>query len=193
MITDISRDNLVESLHHLPGNGKAEIVQGEIVRMSPTGARPGRIAGRIFLSISEYEYLNPGTGFAFGENVGFLVQLPQRSSFSPDAAWYVGPLGDNEMDFLPGAPIFAVEVRSKGDYGQCAEQAIAEKIREYFKAGTQVIWDVDTLRGRIHVWRVDSPDVARVYVSGEFADAEPAVPGWTMKVNLSSVKLRENN
>jgi hypothetical protein len=36
------------------------------------------------------------------------------------------------MAFLTGAPAFAVEVRSKNDYGAAAELAIAKKIRDYF-------------------------------------------------------------
>ena len=49
------------------------------------------------------------------------------------------------MKFLKGAPRFAAEVRSEGDYGPAAEQAIAEKRDDYFAAGTLVVWDVDLL------------------------------------------------
>jgi hypothetical protein len=31
-----------------------------------------------------------GTGYAFPDNVRFLVNLPHRESFNPDAAWYTG-------------------------------------------------------------------------------------------------------
>jgi hypothetical protein len=39
----------------------------------------------------------------------------------------------------------AVEVRSEGDYGPAAEREMAAKRRDYFAAGTQVVWDVDVL------------------------------------------------
>jgi Uma2 family endonuclease len=39
------------------------------------------------------------------------------------------------MKFLEGAPAFAVEIRSEGDYGSKAEQRIIEKRRDYFAAG----------------------------------------------------------
>ncbi len=182
------RRALVEELYHVPENGKAEIIHGRVVRMSPTGAKPGRTAFRIASSLSQYEeqqsQTEEGVGYAFGDNVGFLVRLPNRDSFSPDAAWYTGPMGEDEMDFLPVAPAFAVEVRSKGDYGPKAERAIAEKIRDYFAAGTLVVWDVDT-RGAdvVRVHRAASPDAPTVYRRGEIAEAEPAVPGWTMSVD----------
>lgn len=175
----------VDDLHNAPEDGKAELVNGELVLMPATGARPGRAAGRIFLSLMAHE-AERGGGFAFGDSVGFLVSLPQRESFSPDAAWYVGPADVTEaMEFLPDAPAFAVEVRSKNDYGPSAERAIVDKVRDYFAAGTLVVWDVDTLgTDVIKVYRAplaDAPHV--VYRRGEIAEAEPAVPDWRMPVD----------
>ena len=39
----------------------------------------------------------------------------------------------------------AVEVCSKGDYSDAAEEAMAAKRADYFEAGTLVVWDVDPL------------------------------------------------
>ena len=49
------------------------------------------------------------------------------------------------MKFYQGAPVFAVEVRSEGDYGPRAEREMAAKRADYFAAGTLVVWDVDLL------------------------------------------------
>jgi Uma2 family endonuclease len=88
------------------------------------------------------------------------------------------------MKFFEGAPIFAVEVRSEGDYGPNAERNVAEKRAEYFAAGTLVVWDVDLLSDDVvRVYRASDPDNPQVYRRGEVAEAEPAVPGWTMPVN----------
>lgn len=173
----------VEDLHRVPDNGKAEIVNGEIVRMSPTGGRPGRAVMKIVASLNDHEEQHGG-GYAFGDNVGFIVDLPNRTSFSPDAAWYTGPLDDEGLEFLPQAPAFAVEVRSKDGYGPAAERAIVQKIRDYFAAGTQVVWDVDLLGDDVvRVYRATAPDEPTVYRRGDMAEAEPAVPGWKMPVD----------
>lgn len=171
----------IEDLYRVPG--KAEIVNGELILMSPTGAQPGRAAGKIFASLNAFDEVQGG-GYAFGDHVGFIVQLQNRRSFSPDAAWYVGALPENKMKFLEGAPAFAVEVRSENDYTPSAERAIAEKIRDYFAAGTQVVWDVD-LRGEevVRAHRADRPNEPTIYRRGGMADAEPAVPGWQMPVD----------
>lgn len=171
----------IEDLYRVPENGKAEIVNGELVRMAPTGFLPSRAAGAIYASLREYERRTKA-GFAFPDNTGFKVNLPNRESFSPDAAFYTGkPTG---MKFLEGAPIFAAEVRSEGDYGPVAEQAMADKRADYFAAGTLVVWDVDLLSDEvIKVYRVSDPDQPTVYRRGEVAEAEPAVPGWRMAVD----------
>jgi Uma2 family endonuclease len=88
------------------------------------------------------------------------------------------------MKFLEGAPAFAVEIRSEGDYGSKAEQRIIEKRRDYFAAGTLVVWDVDLLNPEvIKSYRQDEPDKPKIFRRGGIADAEPAVPGWKFPVS----------
>jgi hypothetical protein len=45
----------VEDLYHIAGDGKAEIVNGEVVLMSPTGDMPGRAGGAIYVSLRSFE------------------------------------------------------------------------------------------------------------------------------------------
>jgi len=169
----------IEALYREPG--KAEIVHGEIVRLSPTGSRPARAAFAIAASLRVHER-GHGGGHAFGDNVGFLVNLPGRQSFSPDAAWYTGDI--ESMGFLEGAPVFAAEVRSDGDYGPQAERELAGKRADYFAAGTLVVWDVDLLsEDVVRAYRASAHTAPIVYRRGELGEAEPAVPGWRMPVD----------
>jgi len=161
--------------------GKAELVDGGIRSMSPTGAAPGRASFRIAVSLDAHAR-RTGRGRAVPDNVAFHVALPHRESFSPDASYYVGP--DPGMKFFEGAPLFAAEVRSENDYGPAAETALATKRRDYFEAGTLVVWDVDLLSDVVvRAYRATDPETATAYRRGETAEAEPAVPGWTMPVD----------
>jgi len=170
----------IDALYRVRENGKAEIVAGELVAMSPAGGLPGFAATAIAASLLAHQRRHGG-GRAFGDNVGFLVRLAHRRSFSPDAAWFTGPV--RGLDFLEGSPAFAAEVRSKDDYGPKAEAELAAKRTDYFAAGTLVVWDVDlTSEDVVRVYTHDSPLVSRVYRRGQEADAEPAVPGWRMPV-----------
>lgn len=171
----------VEDLYHVPEDGKAEIVDGELVLMSPTGDEPGYASMEITVSLRDY-VRRTGRGRAIGDNVGFIVNLPRRRSFSPDAAYYLGPRAG--MRFFEGAPVFAAEIRSENDYGKAAERAMAAKRADYFMAGTLVVWDVDLqCLDVVRVYRASEPTTPTLYRRGELAEAEPAVPGWTLPVD----------
>lgn len=160
---------------------KAEIVNGEIILMSPTGILPSYAAGEIFSSLREYSKRHKH-GRAVTDNAGFVVNLPHRKSFSPDVAFDLSR--GSGMRFFQGAPVFAVEVRSEGDYGPRAERAMAAKRADYFAAGTLVVWDVDLLSDDVvRVYRANDSANPTLYRRGEFAEAEPAVPGWTIAVD----------
>src|SRR2546422_8169648 len=175
----------IEDLYRVPG--KAEIVNGEIVHMSPTGAAPNYAASEIFVSLREYSKRTK-RGYAISDNAAFHVELPNRKSFSPDAAYHSGKW--TGMKFFEGAPTFAVEVRSEGDYGSAAERAMAAKRADYFAAGTLAVWDVDLLSDDVvKSYLVESPEQPRVFRRDEIADAEPAVPGWSMPVDVLFIEL----
>jgi Uma2 family endonuclease len=168
----------IEDLYKV--EGKAELVNGEIVEMPPTGDDPGYASDEVFVSLREYAK-RVQTGRAFADNKGFRVNLPHRESFSPDAAYHTGPR--TGMRFLEGAPVFAVEVRSESDYGPAAERAQALKRADYFACGTVVVWDVDLQsEDVIKSYKASDPDNPVIFRRGEIADAEPAVPGWRMAV-----------
>ena len=143
----------IEDLYATPG--KAELVNGELVRMSPAGGTPGYAGDEVFISLRDYVRLTR-LGRAVGDNKAFLTDLPGRKSFSPDAALYTGRPGG--MRFFPDPPVFA--------------------------AGCCVVWDVDLLSDDVvRVYRATAPDAPTVYRRGEEAEAEPAVPGWKMPVD----------
>ena len=173
------REATVEDLYRV--DGKAEIVRGELVLMTPTGGLHGYAVMEIAVSLREHGRRTKH-GLALADNVGFIVNLPNRRSFSPDVAFWTG--GPLTRKFIEGAPIFAVEVRSEDDYGPAAERAMADKRADYFVAGTLVVWDVDGLKEQVvRVCRASDSAEPTTYRRGELAEAEPAVPGWSMPVD----------
>ena len=154
---------------------------------SAVRGKTSQVAQKItrFLEVYEAEQHN---GLAFGNNIGFVVDLVKRRFFSPDAAYYRREVNREEYgpnEFLKGAPELAVEVRNKNDYGRKAEKIRCEKRADYFAAGTLVVWDVDVLRDKVvRVYRNDNPNCPTVYGPGDEADAEPALPGWKIPVQV---------
>jgi Uma2 family endonuclease len=169
----------IEDLYKV--DGKAELVNGEIVTIPPFGFLPGRAASSILFCLSEQEKFIEN-GFACGGSMVFVVDLPHRKSFSPDASFHIGQT--TGMKFLEGAPVFAVEVRSENDYGKKADEEIENKRHDYFAAGTLVVWDIDLLGDDvIKSYSRDNPDTPIIYRWGDIARAELALPGWSMPVD----------
>ncbi|HEY0036357.1 MAG TPA: Uma2 family endonuclease [Longimicrobium sp.] len=174
-IAPSGREATIDDLYKV--EGKAELVDGRIVLMSPGGDVRGTAAGNIFYSLKSHQRTHGG-GRAYTHGLGFIYS--PRRSFCPDASWYVGPRAGGKM--LGGVPLFAVEVRSPEDYGPAAERRLAAKRADYFDCGTQVVWE-DALRAEvIRVYRAADPESADVYKRGEVAEAEPAVQGWRFPV-----------
>ncbi|MEP6902004.1 MAG: Uma2 family endonuclease [Actinomycetota bacterium] len=172
-------EQLIEQLYQT--EGKAEIVNGEIVEFMSTGDEPSSAATNILLSLKLFERKTK-LGRAYSDNAGFLVYLPNRKSFSPDVSFFTGERAG--MKFLQGAPVFAVEVRSENDYGKKAEEAIKQKRSDYFAADSKVVWDVDLLsEDVIKSYTSENPDAPKIFKRGEIADAEPALPNWTFGVD----------
>ena len=181
MTAQMPREATIEDLYRVPDDMKAELVCGEIVLMPPTGDEPGYAGDAVTVSLWQHAHQTQ-TGRAVGDNKGFNVNLPNRKSFSPDAAFYTGPR--TGMRFYEGSPNFAVEVRSENDYGPAEERKMAAKRADYFTAGTLVVWDVDLLSDDVvKKYTASDPDNPIIFKRGELADAEPAVPGWTMPVD----------
>lgn len=168
-------------------DGKAELIGGRIAPLMPTGFRPSRVAGRVFRALDDRAEAT-GRGDAFAVNTGFAVpRLPSgRGSFSPDAAYYDGPMQADPARFVPGPPTLAVEVRSEHDHGPRAEAEMAARRADYLAAGTRVVRDVDPRAERVHVYRADAPATPATHRRGERAEAEPALPGWGLDVDSIS-------
>lgn len=160
---------------------RAEIVDGRIIIAPPRGAWQAQCTGEIMSSLHDF-VRGRLAGYVVGGGAVFRVNLPHRASFTPDTAYYVGRA--TGMGSFEGAPAFAVEVRSIGDYGPRAERLLAEKRDDYFACGTQVVWDVN-LRSNdvVKVYLASAPDQPVIYRPGDIAEAEPAVPGWTTAVS----------
>jgi 50S ribosomal subunit-associated GTPase HflX len=69
----------IENLYKV--KGKAELVNGEIVLISPTGSLPGYAGDEIFASLREYSKRRK-FGRAVSDNKGFVVDLPHTANHS---------------------------------------------------------------------------------------------------------------
>lgn len=59
----------IEDLYRVPDNGKAELVDGELVIMAATGFLPGFAGGEIYSCLRDYGFATR-YGYALPDNVG---------------------------------------------------------------------------------------------------------------------------
>jgi Uma2 family endonuclease len=177
MTPTLTRATFDDLMRH---DGKAELIDGRIVTYMASGSLPGTTAFEIAVKLRDYARKSK-LGRAYADGVGFTcIELPDgRQSFSPDAAFLIHPESQT-MWFVEGAPDFAVEVRSDGDYGPAAERKMADKRADYFLAGTQAVWDVDPLGETI---TLHTAEAKTIFSRGEIAHAEPVLPGWQVHVS----------
>src|SRR4051812_45466893 len=85
--------------------GKAELIDGRIVRFMGTGRRPARVAARIFRYLDDYAEANR-RGEAYTDGMTFAVPelASGRESFMSDVWYYLGPFPTNEMRWIEGPP-----------------------------------------------------------------------------------------
>lgn len=166
-------------------DGKAELINGRIIREMPSGFLPGRVSRRILRALEDHVAAG-ASGEPVADPTGYAFDPPLssgRQSICPDASFYTGPLPANRMKFITGAPAFAVEVRSENDYGPAKEREHADKRDDYFEAGTLVVWDVDPVAETVTCYTAATKANPTVFRRGDTADAEPAVPGWRLSVD----------
>lgn len=166
-------------------DGRAELVNGRIVPLMPSGVLPSAVATEIIVALHAF-VKTLGRGKVYSDQLGYVPggTLPSgRQSLCPDGSYFSGVLPADLMNFIAGPPTFAVEVRSKNDYGPAADREYADKRKDYFFAGTLVVWDVDPVGRTIARYTSADPLTPVVFGAGDVADAEPAVPGWRLPVD----------
>ena len=168
-----------EELFELPdGGGRSELVNGEIIRMTPNGAEHGVVTAQIGHLIQEYTLAND-LGFCCGAETGFILQRDPDVVRAPDAAVVLGsrvPASGVPSGYWPFAPDLAVEVISPSD--RLADVHV--KIAEYFAAGTRLVWLVEPETRMVHVYR--SPQQVDVLGTDDDLDGGDVLPGFLCPV-----------
>lgn len=156
---------------------RTELVNGEIVKMSPPGYRHGRICVRIARRLDEFvESRKLG---AVVSEVGFILRRDPDLVRGPDVAFIdktrLGKIGEIPQ-FWPGPPDLAIEILSPDDR---ASEVLA-KVGEYLEAGAQLVWIIDPDSRTVSAYR--GIHSVRIFQADEELSAAEVLPGFRMKV-----------
>ncbi len=158
--------------------GRAELKRGELIRMSPSGSRHGRVTARVIELLAPF-VRSCRLGVMFGAETGFLVERNPDTVRGADAAFVsAARLSGDEVPagFFPGAPDLAVEVLSPDDRASEVE----EKVGEYLAAGARAVWvfNPKTRGATVHL----PGGEARRLGPEDVLDGGEVLPGFSIRV-----------
>jgi Uma2 family endonuclease len=163
--------------------GRFEVIDGEIVEMSPVGFRHVIVAGNAYRVL--YDFATPQKlGYVCTDNLIYILHVdPEtgiRKTRIPDASFIRKGRLPKDFDLglpFPGAPDLAVEVMSPDD---SAPELLA-KIRHYFAYGTEQVWVLYPDQRELHQ-HIRGVNQIRIYGENDTLRAESLFPGLEIKI-----------
>ncbi len=140
-MTTTSSPMTATELLNLPRAGlRYELVKGELLEMSPTGSRHGRIAMRLGALLEQYARQQK-LGVVYAAETGFKLQENPDTVRAADAAFVaqerIPPEGEPE-GYWAIAPDLVVEVVSPSD----SALLVQAKVTDWLEAGCRLVWVV---------------------------------------------------
>lgn len=167
---------------------RVEVVNGEIVQMSPVKASHVILMTNLFLAINRFLTSNP-IGHVFPDSMPYVLEGDERTDWVrgsriPDVSFVSNEkLSDhnakfgNDFKYFHLAPDLAIEIVSEHDrYSE-----IFQKITDYLQHGTQLVWIIDPQNRHIRVHTSDHPD-GHTLRENDTLTGDPVLTGWSMSV-----------
>lgn len=166
-----------EDLLRMPQESiRSDLTRGELIRMTPAGARHGQIAIKFGAKL-DFFVTKRNLGIVFAAETGFILSRDPDTVRGPDVAFVLQERIPSEgvpEGFWPMAPDLAVEVVSPGD--TLAE--VETKVCDYLEAGTRLVWVVNPKMQRVTEYR--SLSDIRVLTSNDTLDGADVIPGFSL-------------
>jgi Uma2 family endonuclease len=168
----------VEEFESMPLEGRWELIDGELVEMSPSAEESSNVGltiGAILWTFVHEKRL----GRLYNAEGGFVL-FPDRATVrAPDVAFVRAdrvPHGEARKHFSRLAPDLAVEVLSPSD----RPNEVVAKIELYQEAGVPLIWLVDPDSQTVTVLAIGR--AMKVLHAGDVIDGGDVLPGFSAQV-----------
>lgn len=156
-------------------DARFELLQGDLIMMSPAGSKHGNLAMKIGARIQVYVE-DQGQGYVFAAETGFFIETDPDTVRAPDVGYIRQerlPAEGLPDRYFPGAPDLAVEVISPSD----SASDVQAKVRDWLSHGTQLVWVVEPKSETAMVYRGDGR--VDLLLKGDHLDGEDVLPGFS--------------
>ena len=167
-----------EELACLDDEHRYDLIEGELLKMSPAGGVHGLVGWRLTAHLSPY-ILNSGIGFGFNSETGFLLRRDPDTVLAPDFAFVRADRMlslEDHQGFLPIAPDMVVEIVSPSE----RQTETNRKVSVYLEAGVREVWTVHPDRKQVIVYRQDEAPVC--FAEDQEIDGGDVLPGFVLAV-----------
>ncbi len=155
-----------------------ELIDGEIVQMSPPGGIHGVVGGVLGHLLGAFVHKHR-LGVVLAAETGFIVSRNPDTVLAPDGAFMrrdrLAAAGVPKAYFAE-APALVWEVVSPRD----TVSDVADKMRRWLRFGVELAWVVDPIGRTLTVYR--AADDIRVLTEKDVLSGEAVVPGFECKV-----------
>ncbi len=169
-----------EQLLRMPDDGlRSELVQGALIRMSPTGFQHGRIIMNIATPLDQH-VRTQHLGVVCAAETGFVLSRNPDTVRAADVAFIAQAKLSAEKgieSYWPGAPTLAVEVVSPHDL----YTEVDEMVTDWLDAGTSMVVIVNPRKRSVTVYRLLGE--ITLLRENDTLDGGDIVPGWTIPVS----------
>lgn len=156
---------------------RMELVDGEIIVMSPSGLESDEVAAAIITELNNW--VRPRKlGRVTASSAGFILPNENGDVRAPDASFIrAQKLKKTTENYAELLPDLIFEVKSKSD----TLQKLRDKIQDFLRLGTQVGVLVDPRTRTMEVYRsgINNPEVLG---DGDILTVPELLPGWEMAV-----------
>lgn len=162
-----------QQLYEMGSDARFELVQGELVPMSPVGGQHGylviRLGSRLenFVEKHKIGWVGTETGFVLSHNPDVV-----RAS---DIHFLTNKRERPRSGFYEGAPDLAAEILSPSDKAS----EVLGKVKEYLSAGTRLVWVLDP-QGKTVMAYLPSGN-AHLYSGDQQVSGEEVLPGFSFR------------
>jgi Uma2 family endonuclease len=155
-----------------------ELIEGEIVWMSPPGAAHGLVSQNLSFLLWQF-VAEHNLGLTFAAETGFIVSRNPDSVLAPDGSFVrrarIEALGV-PATYFPEAPALVFEVLSPGD----TVREVGVKMRRWLKAGVEQAWVVDPASRTVAVYQ--AVDDIQVLAEKDSLTGGNVLPGFECRV-----------
>jgi Uma2 family endonuclease len=168
-----------EDLLRMPDDAWFELIEGELVEVSPSSGKSSAI-GALITSLILGFVRERGFGYVTGENGGFILRSDPDTVIAPDVGFVQKaryPDGLPDRGYLDVRPDLAVEVISPND----EPGDMRRKQRLYEQAGVPLVWWVDPKTRSVTVRQAGAEPVT--LTQGDELDGGNILPGFRVSVS----------